>query len=68
MSGAGKVVYVYDAATEELMEELGGASDVKCVAVFEREGEGLIVARYEDGTIKVWDAGARFLNCHPAQN
>ena len=54
VSGAGKVVYVYDAATEELVEELGGASEVTCVAVFEREGEGLIVAGYQDGTIKVW--------------
>jgi hypothetical protein len=51
------VVYVYDAATEELVEELGGASGVTCVAVFEREGEGLIVAGYAEGTIKVCDSG-----------
>ena len=54
VSGAGRVVYVYDAVTEELVEELGGASEVKCVAVFEREGESVIVAGYQNGTLRVW--------------
>ena len=60
VGGAGKSVYVYDAATEELLGKLDGSSDVKSVAIFEKDADersGLIVAAYEKGTIKVWDAG-----------
>ena len=61
VAGAGKAVFVYDAATEELLEELECKAKVSSVAVFEREGEagaGWIAAGCGDGTIKVWDAGA----------
>ena len=58
VGGAGKALYVYDAATDELRGELEGTSDVQSVAVFEAEGTGLIVAGYKNGTIKVWDSGA----------
>eukprot|EP00966_Prymnesium_polylepis_P189761 4396986-Prymnesium_polylepis.1 len=54
VSGAGKAVYVYDAATEELLEQIDSVSDVTCISI--HEGAGLIVAGYWDGTIKVWDA------------
>jgi hypothetical protein len=60
VGGAGESVYVYDAATEELLGKLDGSSDVKSVAIFEKDADersGLIVAAYENGTIKVWDAG-----------
>ena len=59
VGGAGKSVYVYDAATEELLGKLDGSSDVKSVAIFEKDADersGLIVAAYENGTIKVWGA------------
>ena len=60
VGGAGKTIYVYDAARKELVEELDGESDVECVAVFEGDEEsGQIAAGYRDGTIKVWDAGAK---------
>jgi len=58
VGGAGKVVYVYDADSEELLKQLEGTSDVTSVAIFEDEQGGLITAGYEDGTIKVWDSGA----------
>ena len=64
VGGAGKAVHVYDAQSEELLGKLEGASGVRSVATFEGEGEGWITAGYEDGTIKVWDAG-RQLNRHP---
>ena len=61
MGGAGKVVAVYDRETEELLEEFAGSSDVKSVAIWEsaqgESGRGWIVAGFEDGTLKVWDAG-----------
>ena len=64
VGGAGESVYVYDAATEELLGKLDGSSDVKSVTIFEKgadERSGLIGAAYKDGTIKVWDAGASAL-------
>jgi hypothetical protein len=70
VGGAGKVVTVYNRETEELLEEFGGSSDVNSVAIWENEsGQGLIVAGFEDGTIKAWDAGtlARHIP-HPAQS
>ena len=60
VGGAGKSVYVYDAATEELLGKLDGPSDVKSVTIFEKDADersGLILAGYENGTLKVWDAG-----------
>ena len=63
VGAAGKAVHVYDTATEEELGTLEGPSDVKSVAIFETDDEestALIVAGFENGTIKVWDAGARF--------
>jgi WD40 repeat protein len=58
VGGAGKVVAVYNRETEELLEESAGSSDVYSVAIWENEsGQGLIVAGFDDGTIKAWDAG-----------
>ena len=58
VAGAGKAVFVYEAGTEELLEELESTANVWSVAVFEDEtGAGWIAAGCEDGTIKVWDAG-----------
>ena len=52
---------MYDAESEELLGKLEGASDVKSVAVFEGEdGKGWIAAGFQNGTIKVWDAGEPF--------
>ena len=70
VGGAGKVVTVYDRETEELLEEFAGSSDVKSVAIWENEtGQGLIVAGFEDGTIKAWDAGTLAHHIpRPAQN
>ena len=57
VGAAGKVVYVYDAATNELLEELQGESDVEAVAIFEPAvGDGLIVAGFKNGTLKAWGA------------
>ena len=56
VGGAGNVVHVYDADAEPL-GKLEGTSDVKSVAIFEGDDAGWIVAGYENGTIKVWDAG-----------
>ena len=64
VGGAGESVYVYDAATEELLGKLDGSSDVKSVAIFEKDADersGLILAGYENGTLKVWDAGVSAL-------
>ena len=62
VAGAGKAVFVYEAGTEELLEELESPANVSCVAVFEDEtGAGWIAAGCSDGTIKVWDAGASAL-------
>ena len=59
VGAAGKVVVVYDAETNELLEELEGPSEVMSVAISEDEdGKGWITAGYENGTINVWDAGA----------
>ena len=59
VAGAGKAVFVYDAGTEELLEELECTAKVSSVAMFEDEtGAGWIAAGCEDGTLKVWDAGA----------
>ena len=63
VSGAGQNVYVYDALTEELVEELEGKSNVLSVAMTEQNDGGLLVAGYVDGTIKVWDAGAFVTSC-----
>ena len=52
--GAGKAVRVYDRATEELLEEWEGASDVNSVDVYEAEGSGAFVAGYGDGTLRIW--------------
>ena len=60
VGGAGESVYVYDAATEELLGKLDGSSDYASVAIIEKDADersGLIVAAYENSTIKVWDAG-----------
>ena len=57
VGGAGKVLYVYDATTDELRGKLEGTSDVQSVAVLQAEGAGRIMAGFEDGTIKVWDSG-----------
>jgi hypothetical protein len=49
----------YDAETEELLEQLDGESEVRCMAVTEQAvGASLIVMGDKGGTIKVWDSGA----------
>ena len=61
VGGARKAVHVYDAESEELLGKLEGASAVQSVAVFEGDdGKGWIAAGFQDGTIKVWDAGQPF--------
>ena len=60
VGGAGVSVYVYDAATEELLGKLEASSEVTSVAVVETDADersGMIAAAYKNGTIKVWDAG-----------
>ena len=68
VGAAGKVVVVYEAETNELLEELEGPSAVTSVAITEDEdSKGWITAGYENGTINVWDAGAAvsaFSNYH----
>ena len=67
VGGVGASVYVYDAATEELLGKLDGSSDVMSVAIFEKDADersGLIVAAYKNGTIKVWDAGVNLSLIH----
>ena len=56
VGGAGKVVYVYDADTEELLKWLECTSGVHSVAVFEGDKLGWIAAGFENGTISVWDS------------
>ena len=71
VSGSGNSIFVYDAESQELLEELKGTSGVKSVAIWDggqsggKEGgkntdqsKSLIVAGFEDGTVKVWDLGA----------
>ena len=53
VGGSGTSLFVYNAETDELLEELEGAAEVMSVAICEKGS--LIVAGYEDGTIKVWD-------------
>ena len=57
VSGSGNSIFVYDAQTEELLEELVGTSEVKSVAMYEasQAADSLIVAGYQDGTIRVYD-------------
>ena len=61
---------MYDAESQELLEELKGTSEVQSVAIWDggqggKDGgkntdhsKSLIVASFQDGTIKVWDSGA----------
>jgi WD40 repeat protein len=78
VSGSGNSIFVYDAESQELLEELKGTSGVKSVAIWDggqsggKEGgkntdqsKSLIVAGFEDGTIKVWDSGARLPSKSP---
>ena len=57
VGGAGKMVHVYNAETEELLGSLEGPSQVESVAIFEGDNAGWIVAGYQNGTLKVWDSG-----------
>ena len=45
----GESVYVYDAATEELLGKLDGSSDVKSVAIFEKDSDDEREHREDDG-------------------
>jgi hypothetical protein len=65
VSGSGNSIFVYDAESQELLEELQGTSNATSVDIWDGGKDGgkhtnqsmsLIVAGYEDGTIKVWDA------------
>jgi WD40 repeat protein len=67
VSGSGNSIFVYDAESQELLEELQGTSNVTSVDIWDGGKDGgkhtnksksLIVACYMDGTIKVWDSGA----------
>jgi len=49
VGGAGQSVYVYDAATEELLETLESGSDVHSVAIYEDDETGWIVAGMDRG-------------------
>ena len=61
IGGSGNSLFVYDAETEELLEELVGTSEVKSVSLTEQaDGTQLLAAGYADGTIQVWDAGRPF--------
>ena len=77
VSGSGNAIFVYDAESQELLEELQGTSEVKSVAIWDGgQGSGkdsgkdtdqaksLIVAGFKDGTIKVWDSGALLPSSH----
>jgi hypothetical protein len=73
VSGSGNSIFVYDAESQELLEELEGTRNVTSVAIWDGGKDGgkdanksksLIVAGYQDGTIKVWESGApRAQNC-----
>ena len=69
VSGSGTSIFVYDAESQELLEELQGTRNVQSVAIWDgcqsKDGDkhtnpakSLVVAGFEDGTIKVWDLGA----------
>ena len=64
VSSSGNAIFVYDAESQELLEELKGTSEVMSIAIWDGgQGSGkdtdqaksLIVASFQDGTIKVWD-------------
>ena len=60
VGGVGKCVHIYDAATQEPLEELLGESEVNSIAIFEHDGQkgtGWIAVGYKNGTIQVWSAG-----------
>ena len=73
VSGSGNSIFVYDAESQELIEEIEGTSEVMSVAIWDggkdggkhaNQSKSLIVAGFQDGTIKVWDSGApRAQNC-----
>ena len=67
VSGSGNSIFVYDAESQELLEELQGTCNVTSLAIWDGGKDGgkhtnqtmsLIVAGFEDGTVKVWDSGA----------
>ena len=67
VSGSGNSIFVYDAESQELIEEIEGTSGVMSVAIWDggkdggkhaNQSKSLIVAGFQDGTIKVWDFGA----------
>ena len=67
VSGSGNSIFVYDAESQELIEEIEGTSEVMSVAIWDgvkdggkhaNQSKSLIVAGFKDGTIKVWDSGA----------
>ena len=67
IGGVGTSLVVYDAKTQELLEELEGKSNVKAVALAKQtDSTELMVAGYEDGTIKVWDSGAKSAQNRPS--
>ena len=63
---------MYDAESQELIEEIEGTSEVMSVAIWDGgtggkdggentdESKLLVVAGFRDGTIKVWNSGAPF--------
>ena len=70
VGGSGKFAFVYDLTTEELLQKLEGTSGVQSVAIFEKsnadnedERAGLIAVAYENGTLKIWDAGVSTDTC-----
>ena len=76
VSGSGNSIFVYDADSQELIEEIEGTSEVTCVAIWDggkdggkhtTESKSLIVASFEDGTIKVWDLGWDFGALEPSK-
>ena len=70
VSGSGNSIFVYDAESQELIEEIEGTSEVMSVAIWDGglggkdvgentdQSKSLVVAGFQDGTIKVWDLGA----------
>ncbi|MGA1354785.1 MAG: NACHT domain-containing protein, partial [Candidatus Limnocylindrus sp.] len=50
VGGAGKGVFVYDRATEELVAKLEGESAVESVALYEGDAGGIIAVGYQNGT------------------